>query len=331
MPKPRLYSGMQPSSGSLHLGNYIGALQQWRRMQDDNEAFFSIVDLHAITVPQAPDVLREQVRTLAAQYIAGGIDPSVSCLYVQSHVAAHAQLQWLLSTLTGFGEASRMTQFKDKASKSGQDAASVGLFTYPILMAADILLYDTDWVPVGADQRQHLELTRDLAERFNTRYGDTFKVPDAAIPHVGARIMDLQDPTIKMSKSRSSPQGKIVLLEPPEAIAKKIKRAVTDTETEVRFDPEKKPGVANLLTMLAVATRRSPEELAGEYSQYGPLKADTAAAVVEFLRPLHERFGELSADRGYVHDVLAKGAEKAAEVAYATLRRAQNAIGLLPR
>ena len=326
----RVLSGIQPT-GDIHLGNYVGAVRHWTDDQHKADSFFCVVDLHALTLEQDPAELRVKSAEVATLLLAAGLDPDVCTIFLQSHVGAHAELSWLMECTAAFGELRRMTQFKDKTAQGGEGAARVGLFTYPCLMAADILLYDTDWVPVGADQRQHLELTRDLAERFNTRYGDTFKVPDAAIPHVGARIMDLQDPTIKMSKSRSSPQGKIVLLEPPEAVTKKIKRAVTDTETEVRFDPEKKPGVSNLLTMLAVATDRTPQDVAAEYTQYGPLKADTAAAVVEFLRPLHERFKALADDPGYVHDVLAKGAEKAAEVAYATLRRAQNAIGLLPR
>jgi tryptophanyl-tRNA synthetase len=330
MTKPRLYSGMQPSSGSLHLGNYIGALQQWRRMQDDNEAFFSIVDLHAITVPQPPQVLREQVRTLAAQYIAGGIDPSVSCLYVQSHVAAHAQLQWLLSTITGFGEAGRMTQFKDKASKSGQDAASVGLFTYPILMAADILLYDTEVVPVGDDQKQHVELTRDLAERFNKRFGRTFTVPKPVILAGGARIYDLQSPEAKMSKSADNDKGIVWLLDEPAKTAKKIRSAVTDTEGSIRADRATKPGVTNLLDILSAMTGRPVTALEAEFEgqQYGVFKTAVADAVVAELAPVRERTLELLDDPAELDRLLAANAERAAAVADATLRRAMEAMGL---
>lgn len=326
----RVLSGIQPT-GDKQLGNYVGAIRHWARDQHEADSYFCVVDLHAITIEQDPEELRAKTLETAMILLAGGLDPELCTLFVQSHVGAHAELCWLLECTASFGELRRMTQFKDKTAKGGDGAARVGLFTYPVLQAADILAYETDRVPVGEDQRQHLELARNLAERFNTRYGPTFKVPEAAIPKVGARIMDLQEPTKKMSTSQSEPPGKIILLEPPEAITKKIKRAVTDTETEVRFDPVNKPGVSNLLTMLAVATDRTPQDVAAEYTQYGPLKADTAAAVVEFLRPLHERFKELSGDPGYVHDVLAKGAEKAAEVAYTTLRRAQNAIGLLPR
>lgn len=330
MALPRLYSGMQPSSGSLHLGNYIGALQQWRAMQDDYDAFFSIVDLHAITVPQDPKVLREQVRTLAAQYIAGGIDPDRSCLYVQSHVAAHAQLQWLLSTITGFGEASRMTQFKDKTAKGGQEAASVGLFTYPILMAADILLYDTQVVPVGDDQKQHVELTRDLAERFNKRFGTTFTVPKPVILDSGARIYDLQNPVSKMSKSAETDKGVVWLLDEPARTAKKIRSAVTDTEGSIRADKAEKPGVTNLLGILAATTGRSVDDLAAEHDGqgYGAFKTAVADAVVAELAPVRERTLELLADPAELDRLLAANAERAAEVADATLGRALEAMGL---
>lgn len=330
MALPRLYSGMQPSSGSLHLGNYIGALQQWRAMQDDYDAFFSIVDLHAITVPQDPKVLREQVRTLAAQYIAGGIDPDRSCLYVQSHVAAHAQLQWLLSTITGFGEASRMTQFKDKTAKGGQEAASVGLFTYPILMAADILLYDTQVVPVGDDQKQHVELTRDLAERFNKRFGTTFTVPRPVILDSGARIYDLQNPVSKMSKSAETDKGVVWLLDEPARTAKKIRSAVTDTEGSIRADKAEKPGVTNLLGILAATTGRSVDDLSAEHDGqgYGAFKTAVADAVVAELAPVRERTLELLADPAELDRLLAANAERAAEVADATLGRALEAMGL---
>lgn len=330
MALPRLYSGMQPSSGSLHLGNYIGALQQWRAMQADYAAFFSIVDLHAITVPQDPTVLREQVRTLAAQYIAGGIDPARSCLYVQSHVAAHAQLQWLLATLTGFGEASRMTQFKDKTAKGGQEAASVGLFTYPVLMAADILLYDTEVVPVGDDQKQHVELTRDLALRFNKRFGDTFTIPKPVILESGARIYDLQVPESKMSKSADNDKGIIWLLDDPSKTAKKIRSAVTDTEGSIRADRAEKPGVTNLLGILGAVTGRPVADLEAEFDGqgYGVFKTAVADAVVAELAPVRERTLELLADPAELDRVLASNADRAAEVADATLGRALTAMGL---
>ncbi|HEX2849286.1 MAG TPA: tryptophan--tRNA ligase [Acidimicrobiales bacterium] len=326
----RVLSGIQPS-GEIHLGNFVGAIRHWVADQHDHDAFFCVVDLHALTLEIDPEHLRAKSLETAAILLAAGLDPDVCTLFAQSHVPEHTELSWLLECVASFGELRRMTQFKDKTASGGEGAARVGLFTYPVLMAADILLYDTDRVPVGHDQRQHLELARDVAARFNERYGRTFVIPDAAIPKVGAKVMDLQDPTIKMSKSRSSPQGKILVLEPPEAIAKKIRRAVTDTETEVRFDPAKKPGVSNLLELLSVATGTPPGELAGRYEQYGPLKSDTAAAVVEFLRPLQTRFQEIAADPGYVEDVLAKGADKAREVASATYSRARDAMGLLPR
>jgi tryptophanyl-tRNA synthetase len=326
----RVLSGIQPT-GEIHLGNYIGAIRHWANDQHENDSFFCVVDLHALTVEIDPEHLREKTLEVATILLAAGLDPDVCTLFVQSHVPVHAELSWLLECVAAFGELRRMTQFKDKTVKGGEGAARVGLFTYPVLMSADILLYDADFVPVGADQRQHLELCRDIATRFNQRYGDTFTIPEPAIPKVGAKVMDLQEPSQKMSKSRSSPQGKVLLLEPPEAITKKIKRAVTDADAEVRYDPENKPGVSNLLELLSVATGETPEALAEKYTQYGPLKTDTAAAVVEFLRPLHQRFQELSDDPGYVLGVLAKGAEKADAVAAATYERARDAIGLLPR
>ena len=326
----RVLSGIQPS-GVLHLGNYVGAVRHWAADQHEHDSFFCVVDLHALTLEIDPAELRAKTLEVATLLLAAGLDPDVCTIFVQSHVHEHSELSWLLECVASIGELRRMTQFKDKTAKGGEGSARVGLFTYPALMAADILLYDTNYVPVGEDQRQHLELARDLAQRFNQRYGETFVIPEAAIPRVGAKVMDLQEPTQKMSKSRSSPQGKIELLEPPEAVTKKIKRAVTDVDGEVRYDPAAKPGVSNLLELLAVATGGTPAELASSYTQYGPLKADTAAAVVEFLRPLHERFKELSGDPGYVREVLAKGAGKAEAVASTTLARAQEAIGLLPR
>jgi tryptophanyl-tRNA synthetase len=324
----RVFSGIQPS-GDLHLGNYLGALRRFADDQHEHDSFFCIVDLHALTVPQDPAELRRQTLATAAVYLAAGLDPDVSTLFVQSHVAEHTQLAWLMECTASFGELRRMTQFKEKSDR--HDFVSAGLFTYPALMAADILLYDTDRVPVGDDQRQHLELSRDLALRFNRRFGETFVVPEAVIPRTGARIMDLQEPTRKMSKSEESPQGTILVLEDLAGVARKIKRAVTDTETEVRYDPEAKPGVSNLLSILAVARGDDPAELAADYQQYGPLKADTADAVVELLRPVQERYAELAADPQGTAKLLERGAEKAAGVAGGTLRRAQDAVGLLSR
>lgn len=326
----RVLSGIQPT-GEIHLGNYVGAVRHWAADQHEHDSFFCVVDLHALTVDLDPKVLRAKTLEAATILLAAGLDPDVCTVFVQSHVHEHSELSWLLENVASMGQLQRMTQFKDKSAKGGEGAAHVGLFTYPVLMAADILLYDTNFVPVGSDQRQHLELCRDIAGRFNHLYGNTFVIPDGAIPKVGAKVMDLQEPTQKMSKSRSSPQGKVLLLEPPEAITKKIKRAVTDNETEVRYDVEAKPGVANLLELLAVATGRTPADVAGDYTQYGPLKADAAAAVVEFLRPVQTRYQELAADEGYVGEVLAKGADKAQAVAAATLKRARTAMGLLPR
>ncbi len=326
----RVLSGIQPT-GEIHLGNYVGAVRHWAADQHVHDSFFCVVDLHAITQELEPAVLRAKTIEVGAILLAAGLDPDVCTIFAQSHVHEHAELGWLLECVASVGQLQRMTQFKDKSAKGGEGAARVGLFTYPVLMAADILLYGTNSVPVGSDQRQHLELCRDVAGRFNHLYGETFLIPDAAIPKVGGLVMDLQDPTKKMSKSRSSPQGKVLLLEPPEAITKKIKRAVTDNESEVRYDVEAKPGVANLLELLAVATGRTPVEVAASYTQYGPLKTDAAAAVVEFLRPLQTTFQELSKDPGHVEDVLSKGSDKAQAVASETLTRAKAAMGLLPR
>ncbi|HUS62246.1 MAG TPA: tryptophan--tRNA ligase [Acidimicrobiales bacterium] len=326
----RVLSGIQPT-GDIHLGNYIGAVRHWATDQRDHDSFFCVVDLHALTGEQDPNELRAKTLEVAALLLAAGLDPAVCTLFVQSHVPAHTELSWLLECVASFGELKRMTQFKDKTAKGGEGAARVGVFTYPVLMAADILLYRADRVPVGDDQRQHLELCRDIATRFNARFGETFVVPDAAIPRVGARVMDLQDPKVKMSKSRSSPQGKINVLELPEVLSKKVMKAVTDTDGVVRYDRTEKPGVSNLLELLAVATGVTPEDAAKGYDQYGPLKRDTAAAVVEMLRPLQARFSELAADPGYVTGVLADGAAKAAIVAEAALLQARDAMGLLPR
>lgn len=322
---PRVFSGIQPS-GELTLGTYLGALRRFVAHQRDTTSVFCIVDLHAVTVPQDPEQLRRRTLDTAASYLACGIDPDVSTLFVQSHVSEHSQLAWLLECTVSFGELSRMTQFKEKSDH--QRFVSAGLFTYPTLMAADILLYDTDRVPVGDDQRQHLELTRDIAERFNSRHGPTFTVPEADIAPVGARVMDLQEPTRKMSKSVDSPQGTVLMGDEPAIIERKFKRAVTDTDGEVRYDPAAKPGVSNLLSILAAATDSTPQALAERYQQYGPLKTDAAAAVVEVLRPVQERYAELRSDPASLVELLAKGADRAQRTAAATLERAQRAMGL---
>jgi tryptophanyl-tRNA synthetase len=328
--KARIFSGIQPSADSLHIGNYIGAILQWKALQDEYDAIFCIVDLHAITVPQDPAVLRAQTRTLAAQYIAAGIDPAVSTMFVQSQVPAHAELAWVLNTITGFGEASRMTQFKDKSQRQGADAASVGLFAYPILMAADILLYDAAGVPVGDDQRQHVELTRDLAGRFNSRFGTTFTLPEALIPRETARIYDLQTPTVKMSKSAASDAGIVWMLDEPGVTAKKIRSAVTDTEREIRFDREAKPGIANLLAILSAFRGVPVAQLETEYAGrgYGDFKKDVADAVVEVFGPLKQRTEELLADPAELDRILAASAERAAGIADAKLAEVYDRVGL---
>ncbi|MFE2462429.1 tryptophan--tRNA ligase [Streptomyces sp. NPDC059402] len=330
--RPRVLSGIQPTSGSFHLGNYLGAVRQWVDMQDTHDAFYMVVDLHAITVPQDPKELRENTRVAAAQLLAAGLDPDRCTLFVQSHVPEHAQLGWLMNCITGFGEASRMTQFKDKSAKQGNDRTTVGLFTYPMLMVADILLYQADQVPVGEDQRQHLELTRDLADRFNQTYGDAFTVPSAYILKETAKIYDLQDPTAKMSKSAATPKGLINLLDEPKATAKKVKSAVTDTGTVVRFDRETKPGVSNLLTIYSTLTGAEIAELERKYEGkgYGALKTDLADVVVEFVTPFRERTQQYLDDPETLDAILAKGAEKARAVAAETLARAYDAVGFLP-
>lgn len=330
----RILSGIQPTGG-VHLGNYLGAVRYWVEDQRIGESFYCVVDLHALTIPRDPAELRQETRAMATLLLAAGLDPGACTLFVQSHVPQHTQLSWLLECTASMGELRRMTQFKDKAAKGGEEAARVGLFTYPTLMAADILLYRATHVPVGEDQRQHLELTRDLAERFNTRYGPVFTVPEATIPPPGrgARIMDLQEPTRKMSKSAESDQGMIGLFDEPKVVERKIKRAVTDTDDgpdAVRFDPETKPGIANLLQILAAATGGDPAEVATGYRRYGELKAATAEAVIELLRPVQARYRELEADPATVDKILRAGAERAEPVAAATLARAMDAIGLLP-
>jgi tryptophanyl-tRNA synthetase len=321
----RVLSGIQPTS-EPHIGNYLGALRRWAEDQHEAESFFMLADLHALTVPQDPKELTRRTLELAATLIAVGIDPESSTIFAQSHVPQHAELGWILECTTAFGELRRMTQFKEKGGET--ESASAGLFTYPCLMAADILLYDVSEVPVGDDQRQHLELTRDVAMRFNTRYGETFVVPKATFPKAAARVKDLQEPERKMSKSIDSP-GTIWLYEEAASIEKKIKRAVTDADGEVRYDVENKPGVSNLLEMLSAATGDDPAELAQKYTQYGPLKADTASAVIEMLAPIRERYNDLTQDEGYVLGALAAGAEHCREIAQRTLGRAQTNLGLL--
>lgn len=328
----RVLSGIQPT-GDIHLGNFLGALRQWAIDQHEHDSFYCAVDLHAITVQQDPVELRSKTLETMATLVAVGLDPEVCTLFVQSHVPFHTELSWLLECTVSFGELRRMTQFKDKSVKqgdAGQEHVSAGLFTYPALMAADILIYDADRVPVGDDQRQHLELTRDVADRFNSRYGETFVLPAAAIPKIAARVMDLQEPTNKMSKSSESPMGTVGIFEDTTSIAKKLKRAVTDSENEVRFDFDTKPGVSNLLSILGAATGRNPETLADEYHQYGPLKNDTAEAIINVLEPVQHRRTELLADPAELDRIIARGAGKASEVAAVTVQRAKDAMGFLP-
>ena len=330
--RPRVLSGIQPTADSFHLGNYIGAVRQWVELQDDFDAFYCAVDLHAITTDWDPAVLRQRTRVAVAQLLAAGLDPQRCTVFVQSHVPEHTQLGWVLTCLTGFGEASRMTQFKDRVARYGSERIGVGMFAYPMLQAADICVYDAARVPVGEDQRQHVELTRDLAQRFNSRFGQVLIVPEPHILKETGKIYDLQDPTAKMSKSSDSQAGVVDLLDDPATIAKKIKRAVTDTETEVRFDPENKPGISNLLTIMSVLTGRPISTLEDDYAGqgYGAFKTDVADAVVEFTTPLRERTVEWLADGSGLDDVLADGAARAQKVAGETLRRVYDAVGFLP-
>jgi len=322
----RVLSGIT-SSGDITLGNYLGALRHWVAMQDECDAYYCVADLHALTNPIEPGELRRNSRDAATNMLAVGLDPKRSVLFAQSHVPEHTRLTWLLECQATTGELSRMTQYKEKSARN--ETVRVGLFTYPVLMAADILLYDADAVPVGDDQRQHLELTREVAIRFNNRYGDTFVVPQAWIPPVGARVMDLQHPENKMSKSVHSPLGTIGLLDAPEDITRKVRKAVTDTDGEVRYDPVAKPGLANLLDLLAAATGRTPLDVATGYTRYGDLKNDVAEALCELLRPVRERRAELDRDAGYVDAVLADGAARAHEQAARVYARASEAVGLL--
>ncbi|MBA2551992.1 MAG: tryptophan--tRNA ligase [Nocardioidaceae bacterium] len=330
--RPRVLSGIQPTADSFHIGNYLGALRQWVTLQDDHDAFYCIVDLHAITVEHDPELLRRRTLASAAQLVAAGIDPSRSTLFVQSQVPEHTQLGWVLQCITGFGEANRMTQFKDKSAKGGTTGATVGLFTYPVLQAADILLYQADRVPVGEDQRQHLELTRDLAERFNHRFGQTFTVPAPHIVTATAKITDLQAPTAKMSKSASSVAGIVDLLEDPQVSAKKIRSAVTDSGREVRFDEADKPGVSNLLTIYSAITGGAIADLEERYTDrgYGDLKKELAEVVVDFVTPFRARTHELLEDRSELEAILRTGAERARDVAARTLVDAYDAVGFVP-
>ena len=330
--KPRVLSGIQPTADSYHLGNYLGALKQWIELQNDFDAFYFIPDMHALTVEQDPKQLRERTYAGVAQLIALGIDPERSTLFIQSHVPEHAELNWILQCLTGYGEAARMTQFKDKSAKHGEERTSVGLFTYPMLMAADILLYHPQYVPVGEDQRQHLELTRNLAERFNTRFGTTFEVPKPFIPEGSAKIYDLQDPTIKMSKSTPHPKGLINLLDPPKTSAKRLKSAVTDDRGVIAFDREQQPGVSNLLTIQSALTNTPVDDLVASYEGkgYGHLKVDTADALEEFTNPLRARYDELMDDRAQLGQILADGADRAREVAAGVLADVYDKVGFLP-
>ncbi len=330
--RPRVFSGIQPTADSFHLGNYLGALRHWVALQQTHDAFYCVVDLHAITIGHDPAQLRQRTRVSAAQLLALGVDPETSTLFVQSHLPEHPQLAWVLSCLTGFGEASRMTQFKDKAAKQGADRTTVGLFTYPILQAADILLYQANAVPVGEDQRQHLELTRDLARRFNSSFGETFVVPEPHIVKSTAKITDLQDPTAKMSKSTSSPNGVVDLLEDPKRSAKKIRSAVTDTGRDIRYDPEEKPGISNLLVIYSALDGRSVPQLEEAYQGkgYGDLKKDLAEVLTEFVTPIQQRTREYLDHPDVLDKVLRAGAEKARAVASATLRTAYDRVGLIP-
>jgi tryptophanyl-tRNA synthetase len=324
--RPRIFSGIKPT-GHAHLGNYLGALKHWVRQQHEADAIHCVVDLHALTVEHDPAVLRDATRELCTMLLAVGLDPAVCTLFVQSHVTEHAELSWLMECTAAYGEMQRMVQFKEKSD--GRSSVRVGLLTYPALMAADILLYQTNLVPVGDDQRQHLELSRTLAQRFNHNYGETFVVPEAVVPPVGARLMDLQQPTAKMGKSSDSPMGTIYLLDDAATVKRKVMRAVTDTDDEVRFDVAAKPGVSNLLTMLSACTDATPpEELATRYTQYGPLKKDTVEAVNALLDPFRTRFADLAADPAYVEKRYQEGADKAREMAAPTLAAAKHAIGL---
>jgi len=322
----RVFSGIKPT-GDVHLGNLLGALNNWVALQDQTDSVYCVVDLHALTVPHDPEALRADTLSLAQVLFAVGLDSDRSTVFVQSHVHEHTECAWIMECTAAFGELRRMTQFKDKSGSAS--FVSGGLFTYPALQSSDILLYDTDQVPVGEDQRQHIELTRDIAIRFNHRFGETFVVPEAVIPPTGAKVMDLQNPTSKMSKSDESPQGTIRVLDDPAVIEKKVKRSVTDSDSEVRFDPAEKPGVSNLLSILGAATGQTPQSAAEGIERYGDLKAATAEALIEMLRPIQGRYSELAADPAETSRLLAVGADKARQVASATVGRAKANLGLL--
>ena len=327
---PRVLSCIQPT-GSVHLGNYLGALINWVSGQHDGNVFHGIVDLHALTVTDTPDVLGKQTIELAAMLFAVGLDPEIATVFVQSHIHEHTELAWIMECTVSFGELSRMTQFKDKAAKRESDFVSAGLFTYPALQAADILLYDAEEVPVGDDQRQHIEITRDIAVRFNHRFGETLVLPKAVSPKAGARVMDLQDPTSKMSKSAVADNGLIYMLDDNATIEKKVKRAVTDSDGVVTYDRENKAGISNLLDILSAATGTPIPQLVEQYSQYGPLKKDTGDAVIAVIEPIRSRYNELMNDKGQLAQLLKIGNQRAREVAARTLDRTHKAIGLLPR
>ncbi len=331
MSKKRVLSGIQPTHDSFHLGNYLGALKQWVQLQENNDAFYCVVDLHALTVETDPKVLQKRILLSAAQLIAIGVDPSKCTLFIQSHVPAHNQLAWVLECITGFGEAGRMTQFKDKSQKGGADRTNVGLFTYPILQAADILLYQADFVPVGEDQRQHIELTRDLGQRFNSKYKEIFNIPQAQIIKSLAKINDLQDPTAKMSKSASSMSGVIELLDAPEVTLKKFKSSVTDDGKEVKFDEKGKPGISNLLTIHSALSGKSIEAIENEFTGkgYGDFKSAVAEVVIAELEPIRDRTKQLMDDPAELVSLLKVGAKKANEVAANTLKEVYTAIGLI--
>ncbi len=324
----RVLSCIQPT-GEVHLGNYLGALRNWVSGQDKADVFHGIVDLHALTVTETPGVIGTNTLQLAAMLFAVGLNPDVATVFVQSHIAEHSQLGWIMECTVSFGELSRMTQFKDKSAKREAEFVSAGLFTYPALQAADILLYDANEVPVGDDQRQHIEITRDIAIRFNHRFGETFVIPKAVTPASGARVMDLQNPTSKMSKSGDDDSGVIYLLDEPSKIEKKFKRAVTDSDSEVVFDRERKPGVANLLEILAAATNTTPQKAAENYTRYGDLKTASADAVIAMLAPIQKRYNELLGDKAELMRLIHKGNDRAQAVASATLARAQKSIGFL--
>ncbi|HEV7450041.1 MAG TPA: tryptophan--tRNA ligase [Pseudonocardiaceae bacterium] len=330
--RPRVLSGIQPTADSFHLGNYLGAIRQWVALQSGHDAFYCVVDLHAITIEQDPEKLRRRTRLAAAQMLALGVDPDRSTVFVQSHVPEHTQLSWVLECLTGFGEAARMTQFKDKSAKQGGDRVGVALFTYPILQAADILLYQADQVPVGEDQRQHIELTRDLAARFNSRYGPTFTVPAPHIVKGTEKIYDLAEPTAKMSKSASSPAGVIDLLDEPKVSARKIRSAVTDTGREIHYDPATKAGVSNLLVIYSALSGRTVDDLVAGYEGkgYGALKSDVAEALADFVTPLRQQVAGYTNDPAELDKLLARGAERAREVAAETVRVVYDRVGFLP-